>query len=222
MRLEAVSTEGSRAAIRDLGVDFLRECFECDFETGVLTWKKRPDEHFVTARSAHAWNRKLAGKVAGGLTDQGYRVMPVTKEGSSRYRVRASHVVWVLAGNLLPDDMQLDHVNRTPDDNRLCNLRLVTSAQNAWNRTYRSGKSGIVGVTWMPNAKTWRATIYADGKTITLGFFEFIQDAVNARREAELKYRGKYCVHADQTAKLDPTPFLTPAEEMWVNSIGNL
>lgn len=44
--------------------------------------------------------------------------------------VRLSHIVWVAANGAVPYGMQIDHINGDKEDNRLCNLQLVTCAEN--------------------------------------------------------------------------------------------
>lgn len=48
--------------------------------------------------------------------------------------------------------------------------------------------SGVKGVSWDKKSKKWRARIGFKKETITLGYFEDKQDAINARKEAEEKY----------------------------------
>lgn len=52
--------------------------------------------------------------------------------------------------------------------------------------TYRNNKSGVCGVTYNKNRKLWRAYIYREGKQIHLGQFETMDQAINARKNAEL------------------------------------
>lgn len=48
--------------------------------------------------------------------------------------------------------------------------------------------SGHKGVSWVDSRKKWRASIGFKGKQITIGYFDDIDDAVNARQKAEKKY----------------------------------
>lgn len=89
--------------------------------------------------------------------------------------------------------MCVDHINGNRLDNRLSNLRIVTRKQNRINCGVRkSNKSGITGVSWSNQRMKWVAQIQVDGKSINLGRYENIEDAITARKQAEIKYFGEY------------------------------
>lgn len=77
------------------------------------------------------------------------------------------------------DSRQIDHKNCDVLDNRKCNLRFATHAQNQYNRPARN-KSGIKGVTWHKGANKWMAQIEYNGKPYYLGLFTDIQLAAQA------------------------------------------
>lgn len=95
--------------------------------------------------------------------------------------------------NKTPDGFDTDHINRNKLDNRKCNLRAVTHAENMRNqKKYKSNTSGVVGVHWQKEIDKWRVRISFDGKRISLGIYDSIEDAVLARKEAEKKYNYYY------------------------------
>ena len=77
-------------------------------------------------------------------------------------------------------------------DNRIENLRVVTSSENQKNmRMPRSNTSGVIGVYKRENGKNgkrWSARITANGKRIFLGSFYTRADAAFVRGLAELEY----------------------------------
>ena len=54
----------------------------------------------------------------------------------------------------------------------------------------RNSTSGYKGIS-LQNGR-WTARIYYNKKQIFLGYFDNINDAINARKEAEEKYFGEY------------------------------
>ena len=71
----------------------------------------------------------------------GYMYCSVRKYGQkSQKRYRVHRFIWECFNGLIPNDKVIDHINDIKDDNRLCNLQLVTSSENskksAKNRDY--------------------------------------------------------------------------------------
>ena len=94
-----------------------------------------------------------------------------------------------------PKGMFVDHINHNCLDNRKSNLRVVTPRQNSMNR---KPKSEHHGVTWHKQINKWRAQISVDGKKTGLGCYADIEDAIEARKNAEIKYYGEYRFQPDQ------------------------
>lgn len=87
----------------------------------------------------------------------------------------------------------VDHVDGNRLNNRLNNLRVVTSSENGANKRVRSNNtSGRVGVCWDKSRSKWCASICVAGKNISLGKFADFAAAVSARQSAEVKYFGEY------------------------------
>jgi hypothetical protein len=88
---------------------------------------------------------------------------------------------------------EIDHLNSDGLDNRKCNLRLATRAQNACNaRARRNSLSGYKGVTWNKRAAKWRAAIWLNGKERHLGFFVEPEVAHAAYCEASQRLHGEF------------------------------
>ena len=79
-----------------------------------------------------------------------------------------------------------DHINTNKLDNRKSNLRYATHQENSRNR------KNVKGYSWEKNKKIWRARITVNYKIIWLGRFKNEKDAIKARRQAEIKYFGKF------------------------------
>ena len=149
----------------------LQEMLTYDKDTGVFTWNA------VEYRT-----RRIAGDSAGSKHKHGYLVIRLGK------KVYPAHqVAWLYVYGTMPK--YIDHINHIRDDNRLENLRDVTSMQNNQNRTKSDiNSSGVVGVYWRKDTSSWTARITVDGKQKALGSYEVFSEAVNARKNAEVLY----------------------------------
>ena len=97
-------------------------------------------------------------------------------------RYYLSRVVYAMATGEDPGNLDVDHVDRNPDNNHPSNLRAVTHRQNMVNLGLRStNKSGFTGVCWSTPRNRWVASGYDHGKRIHLGYFDKLEDAINER-----------------------------------------
>lgn len=88
---------------------------------------------------------------------------------------------------------RLDHINRNKTDNRKLNIRIVTNNLNGFNTDLQiNNTSGTTGVSYMKNINRWIAYIKYNYEHIYLGCFSKYDDAVIARRAAEMKYFGEH------------------------------
>ena len=92
------------------------------------------------------------------------------------------------------DFAETDHINRDKLDNRRCNLRPATSSQNKANVKHVPGISGYQGVYWDKGRRKWSARIRANGKRLSLGYFDDVKEAARVRNEAARKYHGEFAV----------------------------
>ncbi len=131
--------------------------------------------------------RGQRGKVGSVAGSKKGRYMSVTLLGSS-YPVH--HIIWYLHHGHLPDyskDEVIDHIDRNPFNNRIENLRLVTTSQNQQNTKVRKDSStGVKGVTWYKPYNKWVARIKVQKKRILLGYFDSFEEAKEARLRAEI------------------------------------
>lgn len=83
----------------------------------------------------------------------------------------------------------VDHINRNTLDNRRENLRIADSRINAINSKIRNNNtSEIVGVSWRKDRNCWCSRIKVDKKYLYLGSFSLKEEAIEARKVAELLY----------------------------------
>ena len=87
----------------------------------------------------------------------------------------------------------VDHIDGDGLNNRRTNLRLVTSAQNAWNTRLRvDNASGYKGVFWDADIMRYRARINARKQSHSLGTFRCITAAALAYAKASRGLHGDF------------------------------
>lgn len=90
-------------------------------------------------------------------------------------------------------DEIVDHIYHNKWDNRKSELRICTYSENGMNRIIPSNNtSGVKGVCWNKKANNWHSYIGINHKRINLGYFNNFEDAVKARKDAEIKYHGEF------------------------------
>lgn len=169
-------------------VELLRQLLSYDPATGVLTWRERTPDMFTKSGDfavlhCQSWNARFAHKVAGSPVNNGYLTVNI---GGSLFT--AHRLGWTIHHGSPPTD-QVDHINGDKADNRIANLRDVTASDNSRNQKMRAtNTTGVMGVNWHPARRCWVSNIYADGRRWHLGYFRTFDEAVTARKDAELKH----------------------------------
>ena len=108
-------------------------------------------------------------------------------------RYKAHRLAYYMYHGIDPRNNDIDHEDRNGLNNKINNLRLATRSDNSKNRSMaENNTSGATGVTWDKKRGRWRAQIKLNGKCKFLGHYINIQDAIQARKEAEKKYFGKF------------------------------
>ena len=143
---------------------------------GKLFWKKDK-------------GRAHAGKEAGYIRQQSTRptlkYRPIKIDGEIYL---AHRLIWFLVFGTWPKK-EMDHWDGDGLNNRLSNLREVTSQENQHNRRMSiRNTSGVTGVYWDKSRQKWHAKIMVARKNIYLGCFDSLQDAATVRERANLKY----------------------------------
>ena len=179
---------------QELPVELLRTLLRYEPETGYLFWKERPVSMFkdhggrYTAEWSHkTFNQKHAGKRAlTALTDKGYC------SGGIFGRVYTAHrVAWALHHGSWPSDgLEIDHINRDRQDNRIENLRLATRTQNGHNKVMRRENSNYMGVNFFKPTGKWVARIVKDKQIYHLGTFSDPKEAARVRDVKALELYG--------------------------------
>ena len=112
------------------------------------------------------------GDRAGSLHPNGYRKLSYRK-----IQVMEHRVIWMLHHGEIPDGLEIDHINRNKADNRIENLRLATSRQNAHNIKKRDLPPCVEATT----SGRLRARVSVNGSNKLVGTYDTIQEAIAAR-----------------------------------------
>lgn len=163
----------------------LNEAFTYNPDTGELVWKTRPRHMFKNNQAWLSANTRFAGKLASSKHNDGYLTVRFEYKSFLVHRI-----AWCMThGDFPKDGFEIDHINGDRSDNRLVNLRLVDRTGNSQNHALHcNNTSGQVGVYWGKRGSKWRAVITVNKKPIHLGCFDCFDDAVNARKQAEIGY----------------------------------
>ena len=87
----------------------------------------------------------------------------------------------------------IDHINGNPLDNRRCNLRICANSENSKNcGISKNNTSGVTGVQKIKKTGKYRARITVNRREIRLGHYDSFDEAVKARKQAEIKYFGEF------------------------------
>lgn len=155
----------------ELTAEHLRSVLHYEPETGIFT------------RKIGSANQVKAGDIAGSPDGHGYLQIRLQRRLHQAHRL-----AWLYIHGSWPTD-QIDHINRNRSDNRIANLRDVSSRQNLQNAGKRSNNtSGCPGVSWYKQNSKWVAQITHNYKHTHLGYFTDIEEAIAARKAAEKLY----------------------------------
>jgi len=156
----------------------LKELLQYDPSTGLFTWL------------ASTSNRVKVGSIAGYLNKaKGYVEIMIDCRNYYAHRLVCLYMTGEFPSH------EVDHMKHTKHDNRWGELRAATHQENHRNQSMpKNNTSGTIGVAWHKHDKKWQAAIRVNDKQIHLGSFVNKQDAIKARKKAEVKY-DFHCNH---------------------------
>jgi len=158
---------------------YLKSILDYNQVTGDFTWRYRSDQR-------PQWNAKFANKVAGCKIGRGY--IKIYINGSGYYAHRLA-VLWITG---VKATAVVDHHDRNKSNNAWSNLRICSQQRNSVNRPVdKRSTTGYTGVYRDHKSGRWWSRIIFEGKTINLGRFDTLKEAVKARKLAErIYYKG--------------------------------
>ncbi|MDU9398106.1 HNH endonuclease [Pseudomonas sp. zfem003] len=152
----------------------LKKQLSYDPETGVFTWAIRKQ-------------KVKLGSTAGKVKPNGYVEIRVNLVSYFAHRL-----AWLYMTGEWPEH-DIDHINRNPNDNRFCNLRMATRSQNLCNVGPRSNSTtGVRGVDFHKATGKFRARIRFDGRRVDLGLFPTLEEAEQAYLSAQKLNHGEF------------------------------
>lgn len=156
--------------------EYLRQRLRYESETGRLIWRYY---ELMPTR----WNSRWAEVAAGRISQCGYSQVSIYGK-----RYPAHRIIWAMEYGVWPNG-EIDHIDGNRLNNRLNNLREVSRTENSRNMALRvDSTSGATGVCWDKNRNKWIAQIRVNRLRINLGRFAVFEDALNARKAAEVRY----------------------------------
>lgn len=153
-----------------LTVDEVRRVLRYEPESGRFFWRILPRYKIQV------------GDCAGWFDGKYWRI----KLGGRLYK--ASRFAWLYVTGNWPIS-QIDHINCIKADDRFCNLRMATNAENCRNRSRRN-KTGFKGVSEVRGG--FVAHIMTNGVREYLGFFSTAETAKEAYNAEALKAHGQF------------------------------
>ena len=151
----------------------LKEQLHYEEETGRFTWiiNRGPARKGAEAGDVHVTRGKNYRRI-----------------GVLGYRPKAHRLAFLYVTGSFPDG-EVDHEDGDGLNNRWSNLRAVTHAENGKNiRLQINNVSGAAGVCWRKRVKKWQARINANGARKHIGYFTNKEDAIAARKLAEIEF----------------------------------
>lgn len=144
-------------------IETLRQHFSYDAETGILA--------------------RILGRNTGRNFVARYRMVSFKDRSYLEHRI-----IWAIVHGYWPK--QVDHINGNKVDNRLCNLREATAAQNIWNSERPRKQAPYRGV--FKKSRLYYAQIIHLGVKYPLGAFPCAFAAAVAFRNKERELRGSF------------------------------
>jgi hypothetical protein len=127
-------------------------------------------------------NRAQVGTIAGASNNQYWHIQYKNK------CYKAHRLFWFLQTGQDPGPLTIDHIDQDKLNNKFSNLRLATYNEQEQNKGKRlDNTSGHRGVFWKKDIKKYHARIKNYGKTIHLGYYNTLTEAVAARQAKELE-----------------------------------
>lgn len=194
-------------------LDFLRECFTYDGETGYLLWRERPATHFKTIAAWRTFNTRRAGKRAGTAQSRDGRLQVHMISGDIELHAYTTSIIWALVyGEEVPQGCVIDHIDGKKRET-LDNLRIATYAGNSQNSKRSKTTPGMQGIFKLTNGKYSVRFVNNPRNYQFSRCFVNLEDARMCRKALEFRYQGSFAY--------EPTQW-TPELQTWLDRLESL
>ena len=78
----------------------------------------------------------------------------------------------------------VDHINNVKQDNRVCNLQVITQRENVNKSRGEKYKSNLAGASWNSRYNKWKCVVYFKGVYYFVGYFK-------TKEESHFNYKYK-------------------------------
>jgi len=128
------------------------------------------------------------------------RTIRLKEDGSRSTQCLHRVILQRILGRSLARNEFVDHRDGDGLNNHRENLRVATHTENMRNQRKSSANtSGYKGVCWHKHVRKWTVQISVNGKYVYLGYFDDIEDAAAAYRQAADKHHGEFANYGDET-----------------------
>lgn len=139
-----------------------------------------PETGLLVRNHASRGGNSPKGKAVGCPNKYGHLRVKIGSYGYAVHRL-----IWYMVTGTDPAEKVVDHKDLDPANNKWDNLRLVDHSTNSLNSN-RENKSKVYPGVHQRNGK-WLARIGIDYKRVHLGYFATKEEAIEARKKAEVK-----------------------------------
>lgn len=168
----------------------LKEIVIYDPDTGEFTWRVPRKKCSVGAR-------------AGRPNAYGYTRICVDWNDYLAHRLAFLY----MTGRFPAVGVDVDHINRIPNDNRWVNLRLASHGDNLANTgVQKNNTSGYRGVSWDRSKGKWTAAGYKHGKSVFLGRYADLEEAASVAEAWRKEHHGEFYSCPAPQETLSPNP----------------
>jgi len=150
--------------------EHLKSVLHYDPETGVFTW--------IDSKC-----KRISAGTTGGTLHKSHKLNYLRMYVKDKNYL-CHRLAWLYVHGEWPNE--IDHIDGDGLNNKITNLRNVSSTENGKNLSIRNdNKSGIIGVSWMKSRSKWQANINSNKKQVYLGIYDDFFEACCVRKSAE-------------------------------------